>query len=205
MSLTLYYAPISSASPIMWALAELDLPYEAVEVDLKAGEQKRPEILEHNPMGQVPTLVDGGRGVFESSAIIVYLGERYGVARGLWPALDSAEHMAALSWNTWVAVAVGSTLRTIMLNSGEWAPAELRNAGQAAQGRERLAELMGVLDEHLTRHATMVGSGFTLVDVFGAAILGWSTRALGLDQGATPHLAAWLGRCMEREAAGQMR
>ena len=205
MSLTLYYAPQSSASPILWILAELGVPHEAVAVDFKANEQKQPAILAHNPMGQVPTLVDDGHGMFESSAIMIHLGQKYGVERGLWPAPGSPEHMAALTWTAWFSVTLGSAMRVVMLNTQAFMPEEARNAKQAAWGMERFVTLMKVLDERLAKQPYVVGQGFTLVDAYAASALGWGTRVVGFDLGTTPSLGAWLGRCMGREAAKQLK
>jgi len=205
MSLTLYYAPRSSASPITWILAELGVPHEAIAIDFAKNEQKQPAILAHNPMGQVPTLVDDGRGMFESSAIMIHLGQQYGVERGLWPAPGSPAHMQALSWTSWFAVTLGGTLRLIMLNESEWLPEDTRNAKQAAWGKERLGTLLKVLEERLAKQPHVVGEGFTLVDAYAAAALGWGLGVVGFDLGTTPSIAAWLQRCMGREAAKQMK
>ncbi|MCA9648392.1 MAG: glutathione S-transferase family protein [Myxococcales bacterium] len=205
MSLTLYFAPRSSASPIIWALAELDLPHEAIQLDLQAGDQKKPEVLQHNPNGQVPTLVDQGQGMFESSAIIVYLGERYGHEKGLWPKPGSPEHMVALSWNAWFAVSLGASMRLVMLNTQDWLPPELRNEGQAAHGLERLGAQLGLLDARLGEQPYVVGESFSLVDAYGAAAVGWATQVIGVDLKTIPNVAAWLGRCMGREAAKAMQ
>jgi glutathione S-transferase len=56
----LYAAPMSSATPVVHALAELQVPYELVPIDLSAGDQRRPEFLALNPNGKVPTLVVDG-------------------------------------------------------------------------------------------------------------------------------------------------
>lgn len=205
MSITLYYAPQSSASPITWILAELGVPHEIVAVDFAANEQKQPAIMAHNPMGQVPTLVDDGHGMFESSAIMIHLGEKYGVERGLWPAVGSPEHMQALAWTAWFAVTLGSTLRIIMINQGQWLPEDTRNAKQATWGVERLGTLMKVLDDRLAAQPYLVGQGFTLVDAYASSGVGWGTSVVGFDLGTTPHIAAWVQRCMGREAAKQMR
>lgn len=205
MSLTLYYAPMSSASPILWALAELGVPYEGIEIDLKAGDQKQPALLAHNPMGQVPTLVDDGQGMFESSAIIVHLGQKYGVERGLWPAVGSPEHMLALTWLAWSAVTLGSSLRLIMLNTQDWWPAELRSEGQAAKGREQLDMQMTALDGHLATRPYLAGERFTLADAYAAAAIGWASSLVGFDLASTPNVGAWVKRCMSREAVKHMR
>lgn len=57
MSLTFYYTPHSNASRIRISLNELGVPHETVAVDLKAGDQKKPAFLAHNPNGKVPTIV----------------------------------------------------------------------------------------------------------------------------------------------------
>jgi glutathione S-transferase len=58
-------------------LAEKDLPYEIVNVDLRKQEQKTPEFLKLNPYGKVPVLVDGGTTLYESCIINEYLNEKY--------------------------------------------------------------------------------------------------------------------------------
>ena len=60
MSLTFYYSPQSSASPVHWTLEELGIPYEKVKIDLKENQQKKPEYLKLNPNGRVPLLVHDG-------------------------------------------------------------------------------------------------------------------------------------------------
>lgn len=77
MSLTLYAAPMSSATPVVCALAELDVPHELVMLDLAAGDQKKPEYLALNPNGVVPTLVHDGTPIIESSVIVQYLDDAF--------------------------------------------------------------------------------------------------------------------------------
>lgn len=57
--LKLYYASPSRASVTMWMLEEVGEPYEVELLSLKNGDQRKPEYLALNPMGKVPTLVDG--------------------------------------------------------------------------------------------------------------------------------------------------
>ncbi|ACY14896.1 glutathione S-transferase family protein [Haliangium ochraceum] len=201
MNIKLYQAPMSTATPIVWALAELGLDYESITVDLKKGEQKQEELLAHNPMGQVPTLVHDGQGMFESSAIINFLGHTYGVERDLWPATGSAEHMVALTWISWLGVTVGASIRKVFANTPAWNPPELCNEKQLEAGRAELHRLLGILDKHLEGRDYITGKSFTLADVIVAASLAWITRNLNLDTAPTPQLAAWLGRCLGRESA----
>ena len=110
MSIVLYWHPMSSASPIASALAELEVAHERVLIDLKAGEQRRPEFLALNPNGAVPTLTVDGAPMFEALAIHLWLGERYGVERGLWPAADTPERLQAMSWCAWSYVTYGAAV-----------------------------------------------------------------------------------------------
>ena len=96
-SIVLYWHPMSSATPIAAALAELDVPHQRIKVDIKAGEQRRPEYLALNPNGKVPTLTVDGAPMFEALAIQLGLGDQYGVERGLWPAAGTPERLASRS------------------------------------------------------------------------------------------------------------
>jgi glutathione S-transferase len=58
-------------------LAEKNLPYEIITIDLRKQEQKTPEFLKLNPYGKVPVLVDGDTVLYESCIINEYLNERY--------------------------------------------------------------------------------------------------------------------------------
>src|SRR5204862_4532084 len=102
MSIRLYGWPQSTAARARWALEELGIGYEYVELDRKNGENRRPEYLAVNPTGKVPGLVDGGQAYFESAAILLHLGEVYGGERGLWPTVDAGPARGeALCWTVW--------------------------------------------------------------------------------------------------------
>lgn len=58
-------------------LAEKNLPYEIVPIDLRAQEQKTPDYLKLNPYGKVPVLTDDGTVLYESCIINEYLEEKY--------------------------------------------------------------------------------------------------------------------------------
>src|SRR5512140_3523039 len=108
MSIVFYSAPMSSATPVARALAELEIPHRVVRLNLQALEQKKPEFLALNPNGKVPTLVVDDTPMFEAVAIIQWLGDRFGVQKGLWPAADSSARMTAMAWCTWAYVSYGT-------------------------------------------------------------------------------------------------
>lgn len=75
--LVLYDNPASvAAQKVRMTLAEKGLAWRAVTVDLRDGSALRPEYLAINPQGVVPTLVDDGAVIVESSVIVEYLDDR---------------------------------------------------------------------------------------------------------------------------------
>ncbi|WP_437671908.1 glutathione S-transferase family protein [Sorangium sp. So ce131] len=201
MSITFYYTPQSNATRIRWTLAELGVPCETVRVDLRAGEQKKPEFLALNPNGKVPTLVIDGTPIFESVAIQIALGERYGVEKGLWPAPGSPERLTALSWLVWGQVTLAATLFRYMANTSEYFPEEQRSAKQAEIALGELHNLLRILDARLDGRPYIAGETFTLVDLDLAAVLGWGLSWAKIDVSNLPNLQGWLGRTTGRPAA----
>jgi glutathione S-transferase len=86
--LTLYYAPGACSMAAHIVLEESGEKYEAKRVDLAKGEQRSQAYLKINPQGRVPALVlDSGEPLSENTAILPYLGKRF----GLWPTDSTAE------------------------------------------------------------------------------------------------------------------
>ena len=76
--LELYHNDTSTcAQKVRVTLAEKSLEWKSHHLDLRAGDQQRPEYLKLNPRGVVPTLVDRGRAVRESNVIMEYLEDEY--------------------------------------------------------------------------------------------------------------------------------
>jgi glutathione S-transferase len=76
VNVTLYNAPQSTCSQrVRFVLNAKGIPFEEVKLDLLAGDQLKPEYLEMNPNGVVPTLRHDGDIVIDSSVIIEYLDE----------------------------------------------------------------------------------------------------------------------------------
>ena len=91
--LTLYYAPGACSMAAHIVLEESGDKYEPRQVDLANGEQRTEAYLKLNPMGRVPVLgLDDGTPIAENTAILPYLGKRF----GLWPT-DAIAEAKALS------------------------------------------------------------------------------------------------------------
>ena len=195
MSLVLYWHPMSSATPIACALAELGVPHERVKIDIRSGEQRKPDYLALNPNGKVPTLTVDGASMFEALAIHLWLGERYGVARGLWPKADTPERLQATSWCAWSYVTYGAVLVRLQVAAhGEEA---LRSAAHEEAAREGLSQLLALLDARLAKQSWMLGADYSLVDLVVGSVIGYSVY-IGAPVSSHPHVQAWLQKVQAR-------
>lgn len=168
------------------ALSLLGLPCELVHVDLTRGAHKQPEFLARNAFGQVPVLEDGDVTLADSTAILVYLGERYDETGRFWP--RTAHGKAAVQ--RWFSVASGP------LAFGPAAARRVRLLGAKLDydGAVTIAkQLFATLETELTQRDYLVGATPTFADV---ACYAYVARAPEGDISLEPYpaLRAWLGR-----------
>lgn len=200
MAITFYYKPMSSATRVHWALEELGVAYEKKKMALD-GDQKTPEFLALNPNGKIPVLVVDGVAIFESLAQLLYLGETFGVEKGLFPKAGP-ERAEAFKWMCWVSVSVHDALVRVILN-GDRAPEDHRNAKAREAALTDLKKYFGILDQHLEGRQFMLGGSFSLVDCAAASFVPFASR-LGVDIGPFKNVQAWSARAMERPALARV-
>jgi glutathione S-transferase len=199
MSITFYNAPFSSALPVACTLNELGVPHERVQIDLASGAQKKPEFLALNPNGKVPTLVADGTPMFEALAIVQWLGERYGVDKGLWPAASAPARMTALAWSTWGYVTFAAAVSRLNLSTSDRVPVELHHPAQAAHAHAELQQLLGMLDARLVDKSYVLGADYSLVDLLLANMVRYAGLC-GVATAVHARVQAWLERCHQRPA-----
>ncbi|MDH5824078.1 glutathione S-transferase family protein [Luteimonas sp. RD2P54] len=202
MSLTLYAAPMSSATPVVHAVAELGVPHELVMLDLSAGDQKQSDYLAINPNGVVPTLVVDGTPLFEAVAIMQWLGETYGVERGLWPAAGTPDRLQALSWTTWAYVTYGGAVQRLNLAQSDRVDPAVRHAPMAEHCRGELDAMLAILDARLAGRHWLLGGEFSLADLIVASVVIYSSYC-GVQLDGHANVAAWARRFQQREAFGK--
>ncbi|MEG2805747.1 glutathione S-transferase family protein [Stenotrophomonas sp.] len=196
MPLVFYWHPMSSATPVACALAELAVPHERVLIDIRNGEQRTPEYLAINPNGKVPCLVVDGTPLFEGAAILQWLGAQYGVAQQLWPQDGTPQRLRALSWTTWAYVTYAALLARLRLATHDEA---LRNHDHAAAALAGVDELLDLLEAALRDHDWMLGDAYSLVDLVVGSVVGYGVH-VGADVDAHPQVKAWLSRLQARPA-----
>ncbi|MET0413407.1 MAG: glutathione S-transferase, partial [Polyangiaceae bacterium] len=166
-------------------LSLLRLPFEAIDVNLAAKEQKTPRFLTLNPFGQVPVLEDGELTVADSNAILLYLSARYGGSR-----FQLADPALVAEQQRWFSVAAGP------LTSGPAAarahhvfasPIDVRAA------QERAHALLRVMEAHLGPRRFLLGDELTLADIANYAYIAHAPEG-GVELAEYPAVRAWLAR-----------
>ncbi|MDB5586994.1 MAG: glutathione S-transferase [Devosia sp.] len=192
--LKFYYHPTPNSMKVALLLEELGLPYEAISVDIFKGEQHDPAFRQINPNRKVPAIVDDGITVFDSHAILLYLGQKH----GRFIPDEVATNAAMLSWLQFVATGL-SPFSGQAIHFLHYAPEAL----PYAQNRyvKEVERHYQVLDDHLSRSAFLAGAEYSIADM---ALWGWANSAgfiLG-DKGLTdyPSLKGFVDRIAARPA-----
>jgi glutathione S-transferase len=174
-------------------LEEKKIPYEIVNVDLRAGAQKTPEYLKVNPYGKVPALSDGDTVLYESCIINEYLDEKYGSPR-LMPGDPAARAKARIliDYGLTQMDSVYTKLRMEMMKEEKERNQETVNAA-----KQDIKKRLQRLEEELGDKEYLMGS-FSLVD---ADLIPRLTRLEGfgvLPDPSLPRLSRYLARMKER-------
>jgi len=197
MSLTFYYSPMSTASITELVLEELGVPCEKVKLDIQKGDTKKPEFVALNPNAKVPCIVHDGTPVWESAALTMYLGETFGVERGLYPA-PGVQRGVAMQWIVWTNVTLGDAVSRFTRNTMDWYPDDQKNAKAAEVARKDIDGCLKILDGALAGKSYLLGT-FTLADSHLSSFSDW-LRHMKVDFAPFPNVLAWSDRCRARPA-----
>ena len=175
--LKFYFSGAPNPTKVALFLEEAGLPYEPIPVDARRGDQHKPEFLAVNPNAKVPAIVDGDVTVFDSNAILLYLGDKTGK---FLPPKGDKPRGELLSWLMFVASGIGPYsgqlvhFRTYAPEKNEYA---INRYAFEAQRH------FGIVDARLAKHKYMVGDTYTIVDM---DLWGWA-RLIPMFSGE----AAW--------------
>ncbi|HEY4297611.1 MAG TPA: glutathione S-transferase [Paraburkholderia sp.] len=166
-------------------LSLLDLPFEIVELDMKAGDNRKPEYLALNPFGQVPTIQDGDITLFDSNAILVYLAKRYGEASWL-----PDDPLGAAAVQRWLSLAAGQIAYgpcTARLVTVFGAPHDHQRAKNIA------VKLFDVIEQELAQKPFAAGNHVTIADIAAHTYIAHAPEG-GVSLEPYPNIRAWLRR-----------
>ncbi|QFZ91049.2 glutathione S-transferase family protein [Synechococcus elongatus] len=175
--LKLYGGARTRASLVAWYLEELGQPYEAVAVDLAAGEHRQPPFLALNPFGKVPAVVDDEFSLWESGAILLYLAEKFGELQTL------QDRAIAAQWVLFANATLGPGL-FVEANRAKEAP-----------------RLLGSLNTLLSQRDYLVGDRLGVADIAVGSYLAYVPMFFpDFDLSPYPAVQSYISRLTQRPA-----
>lgn len=194
--ITFYFNGSPNPTKVALMLEETGLPYEPVAVDTRRGEQFKPEFAKINPNAKVPAIVDGGVTVFDSNAILLYLGEKTGK---FMPPGSPAGRAELLSWLMFVATGIGPYSGQAV-HFRHFAPEKVPYADKRYQFEAN--RHWGIVNDLLSKRKYMLGDTYTIVDM---SMWSWSRMVpfiMGEDAwGRFPHVKRLHDEIAARPAA----
>ena len=163
--LKFYYNTGPNPMKVALCLEELGLEYEAIPLDTRKGDQHTQSYVDINPNAKAPSIIDNGNVVFDSNAILLYLGEKTG---NFMPDNSLKSRADLLSWLMFVATGVGPYSGQ-SVHFQHMAPEKIKYAiNRYVYEAERHYD---ILDKRLDQNKYMLGDTYTIVDM---CVLGWA-------------------------------
>ena len=164
--LQFFYNTAPNPMKVALLLEELGLPYEAIPVDTRKGQQFDPKFKSINPNSKVPALVDGDVKVFDSNAILLYLADR---EKKFVPLdLKSADRAHALSWLMFIASGIGPfSGQSVHFRNAAPEPKEYALNRYDFEAHRHWK----IIDDHLASYTYMLGNDYSIVDM---CFWGWA-------------------------------
>jgi glutathione S-transferase len=192
----LYYFPSPNPQKVRFAMNELGLECETVAVDLTKGEQRKAEFLALNPFGRLPVLTDGDLTLWESHAIISYLGDKTG---RLWRTSPGGR-ADALRWLFFLSQHVSPPASDLAFNRiAAKLIGQTPDEAAIARGEKTLPDVIRIIEGQLTKGAWLLGAELTLVDCAYGPVLNVIEKA-GFSFRDFPKTGAYLNAIRERKA-----
>lgn len=194
--LTIWGRPNSSnVAKVMWAIAELGLPCQRIDVGGPFGRTREPAYLALNPNATIPTLEEDGFALWESNAIVRYLASHHGI--GTLCPVDPQARAIADQWMDWASTTVGPAmdrLRSAYRKPNADVDQAEVGAALAAAGR-----VWAIADTGIGRSGGyLAGDRLSMADIaLGALLHRW--HLVPLDRPALPHVDALYKRLCSRD------
>jgi GST-like protein len=194
----LHYWTTPNGHKVSIFLEEAGLPYNLVPLNIRAGDQFKPEFLRISPNNRIPAIVDtkpagGGKpiSVFESGAILLYLAEK----TGKFLPSDLRERLGVLQWLFWQMGGLGP-MAGQNHHFAQYAPEKIPYAIERYQ--KETNRLYGVLDRRLSGR-TFIGSEYSIADMAAYPwVVPYERQGQKLED--FPNLKRWFESIRERPA-----
>ena len=154
----LFSADTPNGKKISIMLEEINFPYKVTKVDISKGEQFKPDFKKISPFSKIPVIVDhdNNQTIFESGAILMYLGEK---SNQFYDLKDR------LQINQWLMAQMGYVGPMI----GQHHQFHHYNPGKSDFGEDRYFKITKAiytnLDERLAQSKFLAGENYTIADI----------------------------------------
>ncbi|MDG1206795.1 MAG: glutathione S-transferase family protein [Pseudomonadales bacterium] len=192
----LYHCKDARSLRPLWALEEMGLDYELINMTFPPRATYQ-GYLDINPMGTVPTLVDGETTLTESAGMCQYLAEKYGPTP-LGLTVNDAGYGEYLNW-LHRSDATLTFPQTLVLRYTQLEPEERRLPQVVADYSQWYLSRLRSVEHALEGNDFLVNNTFTMADVAVGYAL-YLGRSLGLDERYKPNCQAYLERLIARPA-----
>ncbi len=187
----------SNVQKVMWAVGELKLEHERIDIGGSFGKNKEPKYLAMNPNGLVPTLEeDDGFLLWESNSIVRYLAGIYDKTGVLEPK-DAHQRALASQWMDWQLSVVGPAITPAF-----WGlirtPEEKRDLATIKAAQDRTVAAMQIMDAQLGKTKFLAGDAFCYGDI-PVGVMCYRYRQLVPGRPVTPHLDRWYDAISSRK------
>lgn len=196
----LFYAPGSAALAAHIALEEVGAEYDAIKVDLVAGEQKKPEYLAINPKGRVPALVTERGVLTETPAILGYIAQIFPQAH-LIPS-DPFELAQVQAFNAYICATV-HVAHAHGRRGYRWANEQASLDDMLNKLPETVGEAFDLIERDLLKGPWVMGEQYTICDpyLFMAAL--WR-KGDGVPAERHPRVEDHMQRMRQRPAVASV-
>jgi glutathione S-transferase len=187
----------SNVQKVMWAVGELGLPHERIDVGGSFGKNREAAYLAMNPNGLVPTLEEeDGFLLWESNSIVRYLAAKYR-STTLEPA-DLRMRASAGKWMDWQLSVIGPAITPVF-----WGlirtPPEKRDHAAIEEGKKKTTAAVKMMDDQLAKTPYLAGDGFSYGDI-PVGIMAYRYRELVPDRPPFPNFERWYAAISSRPA-----
>jgi glutathione S-transferase len=187
----------SNVQKAMWAIGEIGLPHERIDVGGAFGKNREAAYLAMNPNGLVPTLEEeDGFLLWESNSIVRYLAAKHKSAV-LEPA-DLRMRALASKWMDWQLAVLGPAITPVFWGTIR-TPPEKRDYTAIEEGKKKTTAAIQMMEGQLAKTAYLAGDAFSYGDI-PVGIMAYRYRQLVPDRPALPNFERWYGAIAARPA-----
>jgi glutathione S-transferase len=187
----------SNVQKAMFAVGELDLAHERIDIGGTFGKNKEPPYLAMNPNGLVPTLQEeDGFLLWESNSIVRYLASKHGA--GTLEPSDLRGRALAGKWMDWQLSVLGPAMTPVFWGLVRTPPEE-RNPKAIADGKVKSTAAVKILDDQFAKSPYAAGDAFSMGDI-PIAIICRRFRELVPERPAFPNFERWYAAIAARKA-----